>query len=533
MNKKKLLIIGIILAVIIIAVILISVFVKKKIEIDKEYVLLPEEQFTYYVLNVDDKYGVAKKDGSIVINPEYDEVQIPNRDQEIFVVKKGNDYSVLNANNEKILEGNGEVTGIEGTNSWGKKVYNNTVLKYQISGKYGLLSFDGKRITDAIYEELVSLEEKYGEIRAKKDGKFGVINIKGVILVHAKYDYVRGDGYSNNDSNKEAGYIVGVKSDKGMSYGYLDKTEKEIIKPEQETLYRVTEIKDGNVYLVASQNGRYALYKNKDNVTDYKYLRVDYSNSGKCFIVQKNKTYGVVNLDGKVVIPEEYDELLIVGIYVRAYKDDQDYIFDLNGAAVEDSPFTSLAETSTGRFYISIDDNYRYGLANKQKEVVVPNIYDYIQEVDKTGILIATEGKNVTVYSAGGSEIISAEDADYTIEGDYIKIITPEESFYLTTDGKKVTSKTVYLDNKLFASKQGKKWGFVDLKDNTQVDYIYDQVTEFNEFGFAGVKKDGKWGVINQEGEVILEPTYEIYDDNSPVFIGIYYKNGDILTNNV
>ena len=55
MNKKKLFIIGIILAVIIITVILISVFVKKKIEIDKEYVLLPEEQFTYYVLNVDDK----------------------------------------------------------------------------------------------------------------------------------------------------------------------------------------------------------------------------------------------------------------------------------------------------------------------------------------------------------------------------------------------------------------------------------------------------------------------------------------------
>lgn len=533
MNKKKLAIVGVILAIIIIVIVLISVFVKKKIEIDKEYVLLPENLYTYYVLNVDEKYGVANKEGNIIISPDYNEVQIPNHDQPIFVVKNENGYKVLNDKGEQILDRSLLITGIEGIDSWGNKVFNNTVLKYEENGKYGLMSFEGKRITEPIYEELVSLEEKYGEIRAKKDGKYGVINIKGTILVHAKFDYVRGDGYSDNDSNKDAGYIVGIKSDRGMSYGYLDKNEKEIIKVEQETLYRVTEIKDSSAYLVASQNGRYAIYKNNNNLTDYKYLRIDYSNSGNCFIVQKNKTYGVVNLDGNVIIPEDYDELLIVGIYVKAYRDDKDYIFDLNGAAVEDSPFTSLAETSTGRFYISIDDNYKYGVANKEKEVVVPNIYDYISEVEKTGLLIATEGRNVTVYSAGGSQIISVENADYSIEGDYIRIITSDESYYLTTDGKKVTNKTVYINNKLFASKSGKKWGFVDLKDNTQVDYIYDQVTEFNEFGFAGVKKDGKWGVINQNGEVILEPTYEIENDNSPIFIGIYYKNGDILTNNI
>lgn len=533
MSKKKLAIIGVIIAIIIIAIVLISIFVKKKIEIDKEYVLLPETLYTYYVLNVDDKFGVANKEGNIIISPEYDEVQIPNHDQPIFVVKNGDGYKVMNDKGEQILDKNLSITGIEGTNSWGDKVFNNTVLKYAENGKYGLMSFEGKKITDPIYEELVSLEEKYGEVRAKKDGKYGVINIKGNILVHAKYDYVKGDGYSNNDSNKEAGYIVGNKSNNGMSYGYLDKNEKEIVKIEQETLYRVTEIKDSNAYLVASQNGRYAIYKNNDNLTGYKYLRIDYSNSGNCFVVQKNKTYGVANLEGNVVIPEEYDELLVVGIYVRAYKADKDYIFDLNGAAVEDSAFTSLAETSTGRFYISIDDNYKYGVANKEKEVVVPNVYDYISEVEKTGLLIATEGRNVTVYSAGGSQIISVENADYSIEGDYIRIITPDESYYLTTDGKKVTNKTVYLNNKLFASKSGKKWGFVDLKDNTQVDYLYDQVTEFNEFGFAGIKKDGKWGVINQDGEVILEPTYEIENDNSPIFIGIYYKKGDILTNNI
>ena len=48
-------------------------------------------------------------------------------------------------------------------------------------------------------------------------------------------------------------------------------------------------------------------------------------------------------------------------------------------------------------------------------------------------------------------------------------------------------------------------------------------VTELNTCGFAGIRKDDKWGVINSNGEIIVEPTYEI-EWNSPEFIGPYVK---------
>ena len=35
--------------------------------------------------------------------------------------------------------------------------------------------------------------------------------------------------------------------------------------------------------------------------------------------------------------------------------------------------------------------------------------------------------------------------------------------------------------------------------------------------------KDGKWGVIDRNGDVIVEPVYELTDDN-PEFIGQYYR---------
>ena len=38
------------------------------------------------------------------------------------------------------------------------------------------------------------------------------------------------------------------------------------------------------------------------------------------------------------------------------------------------------------------------------------------------------------------------------------------------------------------------------------------------------VYTNGKWGVINQNGEIVLEPSYELQDEVSPIFMGIYHK---------
>ena len=63
----------------------------------------------------------------------------------------------------------------------------------------------------------------------------------------------------------------------------------------------------------------------------------------------------------------------------------------------------------------------------------------------------------------------------------------------------------------------------VDKDGNLKVQNDYDMVTELNEYGFAGIKKDGKWGVIDENGQVVQEPIY-VLDEISPSFIGKYYK---------
>lgn len=520
MNKKGFIVVGILIVLIVLAVICSKFISKKKAE-DRDYELLQVSEYLYFPLEVDGKYGVIKRDGSIVIMPEYDAVEIPNQDVALFVFSKDGAHVVLNDKKEVLFEGLGDVSAVRDNTSSESNVFNNTVLKYEENGKFGVIDFAGNKVTDAVYEEVGSLHSKYGEILVKKNGKYGVINVKGVTLVKCEYDFVDGDGFCKDGSYKNGGYVIGNKTKSGFVYGYIDKNQKEIVKMDQETLYRVTEINSDDVYLIASQNGRFALYRNKENITGYKYIDIFYNNGTDTFTVQKNKSYGLMKLDGRVVVPEEYNELMVVGIFVKASKNDTNYTFDLDGNAVENSQFVSLEKTVTGKLFISIDADYRYGITDKDKNVLVENKYDYIDEIEETGLLIATVGNDITIYSAGAKEIVSVENATLKKVDKYIQVSTVNDLYYLTVDGKKVDNKTVYYENNIYADKSGKKWGFVDARDNVIVPYAYDEVTELDEYGFAGINKDGKWGVVNSNGDVILEPTYES-DEISPVFIGKY-----------
>ena len=66
-----------------------------------------------------------------------------------------------------------------------------------------------------------------------------------------------------------------------------------------------------------------------------------------------------------------------------------------------------------------------------------------------------------------------------------------------------------------------------DKEENEKVQCTYDYVTEFNRFGFAGVKKDGLWGVIDEEGNIVCECKFNFESEGEIIkteFLGKYYK---------
>ena len=444
----------------------------------RKYEIENVEQYNYFILKKSDKYGVINRTGNVIIEPNYTNIIIPNPEKDVFICYQNDDIHVLNDSNEEIMTEYEKVEPIKLKNIASDLMYEKSVLKYLENEKYGLIDFSGKKVASAQYDELDALPYKEGELLVKQDNKCGVINIKGNNLVEIKYDNIEVDGYyTDNNGYKYAGYIVSNTTEEGYRYGYINYKGKLLLETKYNELSRIADMQDNeNIYLIGAINGQYGVIKNKENVLNNEYQSIRYDANNNVLVVEKSKKFGISKLNGQIIVPVEYNQIDITGIYLYAQNEQGTTVYNNNGTQANIDSNIAILETE--------NEKYR-------------------------DMQLACEMQNATIETVN----------------DYIKVYNDTETKYLDKQGNEVLNTVVYQNNKIFASKneQG-KYGFVDKSNSIVVDYQYDKVTEVNEYGYAGVKKDGKWGVINQNGEVILEPTYELSDEIEPDFIGPYSK---------
>ena len=562
--KKRYVIILTIVILMIVAIASVIIY-NMVVENGKRYEVEQIKEYNYFILKQNDLYGVMDKKGNIIIPVEYSEVKIPNPEKEIFVCYQGDKTKILNENKEEILTQYNDVQPIRLKNIASDLMYEKTVLRYAKDGKYGLINLEGKEITRPIYDEIDSLPYKEGELLVKQNEKYGVINIKGNKLVDIEYDTIAVDEYYTDEHRYQyAGYMVSIKTQEGYRYGYLNNKGKEILKTEYNEISRVTEIQDNdNSYLICAKNGQYGVTKNGEQLVENEYQSIRYDASNKVFVIEKSKKYGIANIDGKLIVPVEYNQIDITGIYLYAQNEQGTTVYNSNGAQANIDANVAILNTSNEKYKIRInnEEGTKYGVINKEGKQLIEEKYNYIEYLydnyfivsyengklgvvdDKENIKIEadkdalqkiqntnliqttlTESKTTQIYSKTMEKICEMQNATIEVEDNYIKIYNETETKYLDKDGKELKNTEVYPNNKLFVKVEGDKYGFVDSNGKLVVDCKYDKAYEFNSYGFAAVKKDGKWGAINEQGQEVITPTYEIQEQGEPTFIGNYYR---------
>ena len=247
---------------------------------------------------------------------------------------------------------------------------------------------------------------------------------------------------------------------------------------------------------------------------------------------------------------------MISGNKINAEKDDILYIYDKSGNRLNINNKTILA-TENENYFITINDQNKYGIIDKNNSIIIENQYQYIeyafdnyftvtengkvgvigvntnskieteyntiQKIKNTKVLQALKNNVSEFYNSKLEKILEVKDARIINEDDYVKILNDNQRTYLDKNGNIKENKDILTNLNIFAFEENGKWGFIDTQGKKIVGTTYDMVTELNKYGFAGIRKEGKWGVINKEGKVIIEPTYEVEWDE-PEFIGKYIK---------
>ena len=569
-RKNKLKIVISIIIAILLAV--ISIWATSMVHNSKyKYEVEKISEYKYFSFYQDGKVGIIDIKGDIVISPNYYNIQIPNPSKPVFVciydynIEDGS-YStkVCGEKEEEIITGFDKVEAISISGTVHNIPFEKEVLKYKKDGKFGLISLDGKEITKPIYDDIQSLKYKEGQILVKKDGKFGVINQKGQNLIPIKYDDITGDGfYTEEKGYTLSGYIVCIKTQDGYRYGYINYTGKVLLDTKYSEIYRINQLENKkDIYLVARKDGKYGVTKNKKITIEFENQNIEYNSKEQLLIIEKNNKFGIYNLDGKQILEKRYSDINFEGIYIHSKINEENFYFDTKGNNVDNIKYELVNDTNNDNYFITINNEGFYGVINKTNKVLINNTYKFLEYVyddyfiaynteNKLGVIdingntvvefqydVLSKLNNVNIlegkiinkgitdlYSKQMSKIDSFKDIVITENEDYIELYSGKSSRYLDKDGNIIDNKKIISDSKLYVIEQNGKYGFCDIDGNIKVECIYDGVTEFNKYGFAGIKQNGKWGSINENGEIVQKPIYKLNDTETiPDFIGKYYK---------
>lgn len=518
---------------------------------------IPYEYFVMY--SKDNKAGVIDRNGNILIEPKYSDIYIPNQSKDVFFCLQDDENFVLNKDGNEIFTEFEEVSYLE-TSEATELILEKKVLRYKKDGLYGLINFKGEILTEPIYEKVTSLKNKPGNILVKKDGECGVLNSDGDIIIPIKYDTVVGDEYCQEKYGYTlTGYIVSLKTDTGIIYGYIDYMGNEMLKPEYETITRVLEYDDtDDIYIIVRNQGKKGVFKNGKQIIDFNYQAINYSDKSNIFVVEKAGKYGFFNQKGDEILEPKYTKYDIAGNYISVQENENNMLYDLNGNLINKDTYLSMIEVENSSYFIAENEEGYYNIISKdyqttEKYTYITYAFDdnfiFINEENKSGVLNIFKGTVIepnytSILNMEGTKLIEARndetgDVDIynyelkkisTISGgivekvneNYIVIYSESEMMYFDNNGEIVENTEVFPDNKLYTIKQNDKWGYIDKEGKIIVQCQYDIVTELNEYGFAGIKQEGKWGVINENGEIVIEPTYELETYYFPNFVGKY-----------
>ncbi len=486
LNLKKVFAVIVAIAVVIMFMVGIKTLLTQTEEIEEKVTTIT----TYYPVYTNEKWGVIDGNGKIIIEPTYTEmITIPDSKVDLFITMSNVDYenntyktTVINSKNETKFTQYDLVEAIENIDDSNTLWYEQGVLKVKKDGKYGLIDYTGKIILSVEYDKIEALKGIKNSFIIQKDEQTGLCDNKGNVIISPEYDgvYEIGKEYQN-------GYIV-KKDDK---YGVIDFTGNSVLDVKYEEIKPITS--SGN--FVVKINGKLNVVNNKkeetvlNNISDVKQI------NGENLVFINNSKCGVMSISGDTKINAEYQDL--------------EYAFN--------------------EYYIAKKDG-KFGVINISNDIILPFEYSNISYRKEANFIeaIKDEKANSDIYNDQFEKKLEGIISQVNTDKSYIKMRIGEEYKYYNFKLEEIDITKILTQNTLFLSKQNGKYGFKDKDGNIVVDYIYDDATEQNNYGYAGVKKDGKWGAVGSSGTVVIEPSYTLENNILIDFIDKWHISQDI-----
>ena len=243
--------------------------------------------------------------------------------------------------------------------------------------------------------------------------------------------------------------------------------------------------------------------------------------------VEQNGSYGVINIKGTTILEPEYDAIMADGYYNEETKyekagfilrvvTDDGYRFgyaDRTGKIILDTLYNEisrLTEVKGDDVYLVTSTNGRYGLYKNNKEILA-NEYTDISFDPNNNLLIVQKDQAQGVVDLEGNNIVPIDYDSIIIGGKYIDAQKGEETVVFDSNGNNLNTDILsynQVSDLAIVIDKNNNYNIVDSSGNKKLKENYTYIEYFNNNYFI-VTKDGKTGVINGNGNVVINLEYD------------------------
>ena len=211
--------------------------------------------------------------------------------------------------------------------------------------------------------------------------------------------------------------------------------------------------------------------------------------------VEKDGKYGLINFEGKEVLPCDYDEITALkGVTnnLLVKKDGKVGLVNEKGQTIVNTEYKDIKTLKEGykNEYIIVNDNNQYGIISTTGTVIIEPKYEDVKYLNNSEMF--------AIKDAGVWKLIN-KDTQILIDGGYDNIIEAK--------GENVVVE------------KGGKYGVVTTKNEEKIPVEYEQIKyTFSIYYIA--KTGGKYGIINLNNEQVKDFNYINMD---------YVEKGDFI----
>ncbi len=218
--------------------------------------------------------------------------------------------------------------------------------------------------------------------------------------------------------------------------------------------------------------------------------------------VQKDGKYGLIDIDGKEILPCEYDNISTlkqVKDSIVVNKGNQVGLVNSSGKTIIPTEYVEIQaiKNDSRNGYIVKNADSKYGVINADGDAVLECKFDAIKNIK--------DNKNYIVNEAGTWKVLSENGAIY-LEG---KVASAED-----------------MSNGNVIVEENDKYGIINLQVETRIPAEYEDLEPLFDDKYIA-KKDGKYGIININNDVLLDYKYtDIVYNGSVEYLKAKNENG-------